>query len=137
MDRLDVVALLNALQQLERNASIALMYSGLRMSQFRLLSALDVRGTATVTEMSKALRITRASASVAINELLRSGVLAMDEHPNDRRSFHVALTELGRNKLQVARSDLWVFQDKLSRRLSAELIRHLNAFCGAGDEPAR
>lgn len=128
MERLDVVGLLNATQQLERNVAISLMYSGLRLAQFRLLDLIAASKDATVTEASRRMNITRATASVMINELIRTGVLAVVENPSDRRSFHVRLTELGMNKLNVARSDLSVLMDTLSTRYSVETIRALNGF---------
>ncbi len=74
------------------------------------------------------MNVTRATASVMINELIRAGIVATVENPSDRRSFHINLTELGRNKLNVARSDMGVMQSKISKRYSAETIRHLNEF---------
>ena len=128
MEQLDVVELLRAVQTLERNASVALMYSGLRMPQFRLLATLEQMGQATVTEMSARLHVTRATASVMVNELIRTGIVAVLENPTDRRSFHIRLTENGTNKLHVARSDLAVLQEKLSQRLSPQAIAALNEF---------
>jgi DNA-binding MarR family transcriptional regulator len=131
MERLDVVGLLSAAQELERNVAISLNYSGLRVPQYRLLDLLGKTGHATVTEMSQQMDVTRATASVMINELIRTGVLAVVENPSDRRSFHVHLTERGMQKLKVARSDLSVFMDKLAVRYSPETVRHLNAFVHA------
>jgi DNA-binding MarR family transcriptional regulator len=128
MQRLNVSDLLRALQIMERNVSVTLMYSGLRIPQFRLLELLSKCGQATVTEVSKSLHITCATASVQINELIRVGVIAVAENERDRRSFHVHITELGVNKLQVARSDLAVMQAKLSTHYSAETVDALNAF---------
>lgn len=128
MEQLDVLGLLKAAQILERNANVALMYSGLRIPQYRLLDLLASMGTATVTEMSDALHITRASASVMINDLIRSGSMMTDENPSDRRSFHIRLTEHGLQRLQSARSDLAVLTDKLSRRYPEAMIHSLNDF---------
>jgi len=128
MEQLDVVGLVKAAQTLERNVSVALMYSGLRIPQYRLLELLAEREQATVTEMSEALRITRATASVLVNEMLRAGIVAVVEHPSDRRSFHVRMTELGSDKLHVARSDLAVLHKQLAKTYSPECVRVLNAF---------
>jgi DNA-binding MarR family transcriptional regulator len=128
MDHLDIVGLLKAAQVLERNMTVALMYSGLRIPQFRLLDVLAGNGQATVTEISDKLRITRATASVMVNELIDSGALAAEEHPADRRSFHVRLTDAGRQRLGVARRDIAVFRGQFSERYSAEAIRVLNEF---------
>jgi DNA-binding MarR family transcriptional regulator len=128
MEQLDVVGLLKAVQTLERNVNVALMYSGLRVPQFRLLVALAEAGQATVTEMSATLNITRATASVMINELIRSGSVVMVEHASDRRSFHIRLSEHGLHRFQSARSDLSVLISKVSGRYPAETIRVLNEF---------
>ena len=132
MEYLDVVGLLKVLQELERNVAVSLMYSGLRLPQFRLLDLLAQEGQATVTELSGRMGITRATASVLVNELIRSGSLLVVENPCDRRSFHVRLTELGSNKLGVARSDLSVFRAKISSRYSQATIRLLNQFVVTG-----
>ena len=130
MEHLDVIGLLRAAQVLERNMSVALMYSGLRIPQFRLLNLLAQAGQATVTEMSEKLHVTRATASVMINELIRSGALAVVENPADRRSFHIRITDAGMQKLNVARSDMGVFVDKVSGRYSPAAIKILNEFAG-------
>jgi DNA-binding MarR family transcriptional regulator len=131
MEQLDVIGLMRVLQTLERNMSVALMYSGLRIPQFRLLDLLDSLGRATVTELSQKLHITRATASVMINELLAAGIVATVEHQSDRRSFHVHLTELGSDKLAVGRKDVQVYLNKISARYPAETVRSLNAFAAS------
>ncbi len=128
MLQLNVSELLRALQMVERNVSVTLMYSGLRIPQFRLLELLSECGQATVTEVSKKLHITRATASVQVNELIRGGIIAVAENERDRRSFHVHITELGMNKLKVARSDLAVMQEKLNRHYSQQTVEALNTF---------
>jgi DNA-binding MarR family transcriptional regulator len=128
MSELNVVDLLRALQVMEKKISVALMYSGLRIPQFRLLEYLDNNDSATVTEISCAMGVTRATISVMTNELIRSSVLITEDNPTDRRSFHLRLTELGRNKLNVARSDMAVMRKKISRNYSEETLKQLNAF---------
>lgn len=128
MEYLDVVGLLKAAQILERNMTVALMYSGLRIPQFRLLEVLNATGQATVTEMSEKLHVTRATASVMINDLIKLGLVAMAENPADRRSFHIHLTEAGVHKLGVARNDVAVFCHRLSASHTPEAIRVLNEF---------
>lgn len=128
MGQLDVIALLKAVQILERNVNVTLMYSGLRVPQFRLLDAVAEAGQATVTEMSVALNITRATASVMVNDLIRSGSVAAVDNHSDRRSFYVRLTEDGLHRLQSARNDLSVLTDKLSKRYPGEVVQVLNEF---------
>ncbi len=128
MENLNVIGLLKAAQTLERNMSVSLMYSGLRVPQYRLLDVLAGMGRATVTEMSERLRVRRATASVLINELIKSGIVEVIENESDRRSFHIRLTELGTGKLEAARKDIAVFREKLSSKYPPETIRILNEF---------
>ncbi len=128
MSDLDVFGVLQALQQLERDVSVSLMYSGLRVPQYRLLDRLDVIGPATVTGLSRELQITRATASVLINEMVSAGIMVAEEHPGDRRSYHLHISDRGKNKLSVARSDLGVLGRKLSQRYPKAIIEMLNRF---------
>lgn len=128
MSELNMMDLLKALQVLEKRIAVSLMYSGLRIPQFRLLALLDENGPLTVTEISNLLDVTRATVSVMVNELIRAGVLVTDENPSDRRSFHLNLTESGRNKLNVGRSDMMVMQQKISKNYSGEMLQMLNDF---------
>jgi DNA-binding MarR family transcriptional regulator len=128
MSELNLIELLKSVQKLEKRVSVALMYSGLRIPQFRFLDCLESKGQATVTEMSQALGITRATASVMTNDLIAANIIAVTENEQDRRSFHIRLTEQGHHKLSVARSDVGVLQQKLSRELSGELINALTRF---------
>ena len=128
MENLDIVKLLRAVQNLERNLSVSLMYSGLRVPQYRLLDALAEMEQATVTEMSEKLNVRRATASVLINELIRSGIVEVTENGSDRRSFHICLTRMGEGKLESARKDVAVLREKLSQKYSPEMIKTLNEF---------
>lgn len=137
MEPLNVVALIKAVQSLERNANVALMYSGLRLPQFRLMDLLAEMGQATVSALSARLNITRATTSVMVNELIRSGSAMVVENPSDRRSFHVRLTEHGLGRLQVARRDLEVLTSKLSRRYPEAVIQTLNDFARRNEPKPR
>jgi DNA-binding MarR family transcriptional regulator len=85
-------------------------------------------GRATVTEMSEKLNVRRATASVLINELIKSGIVEVTENASDRRSFHIRLTRMGMGKLEAARKDISVFREKLSQKYSPETIKMLNEF---------
>ncbi|MEJ2346205.1 MAG: MarR family transcriptional regulator [Gammaproteobacteria bacterium] len=128
MEEFDLVELIKAVQKLEKRVSVALMYSGLRIPQFRFLDRLERAGRATVSEMSQALGITRATASVMTNELIAAHNVATVENEHDRRSFHIMLTDNGMHKLTVARSDVGVLQQKLTAELSDEVRMALGAF---------
>jgi hypothetical protein len=98
MESLDVVKLLKAAQNLERNITVSLMYSGLRVPQYRLL------------------------------DVIQSGIVEVTENNSDRRSFHIRLTRMGAGKLEAARKDIAVFREKLSQKYPPEMIKMLNEF---------
>ncbi|MCK7509578.1 MAG: hypothetical protein MZV70_39750 [Desulfobacterales bacterium] len=96
MEQLDVVALLKAAQTLERNVSVALLYAGLRVPQFRVLDGARWPGWAVLCRhRDRASGCTSPAPPPAspISELVRAGIAAAVEHPADRRSFHIRLTE--------------------------------------------
>jgi DNA-binding MarR family transcriptional regulator len=78
--------------------------------------------------MSEKLSVRRATASVLINELIRSGIVEVTENDSDRRSFHIRLTRMGEGKLEAARKDVAVFREKLSKQYPPGMIQALNEF---------
>jgi DNA-binding MarR family transcriptional regulator len=128
MECLNVMGLLQAAQILERNVSVALMYAGLRVPQFRLLQTIAESDQMTVTQISKKLNISRATASVLVNDLIRMQVIATVENLSDRRSFHVRLTDRGQHKLLVASKDVNALTQRLADRFPQEVVNALNEF---------
>jgi DNA-binding MarR family transcriptional regulator len=130
MESLNVMGLLKAAQILERNVNVALLYAGLRVPQFRMLQMIAESDEVTVTDISKKLNITRATASVMVNDLLRMQVIATVENQADRRSFHIRLTERGQNKLLVASKDVKTLTQRLTNRIPGDVVKALNEFVG-------
>ncbi|MBE9515865.1 MAG: MarR family transcriptional regulator [Proteobacteria bacterium] len=130
MKQLNIIDLIDGVRKLEQRISVALMYSGIRIPQLRTLNVIDEEGRVTVTALSKRLGVTRATASIMVNELISSGIVYSVENETDRRSFYVKLTISGKQKLNVARGDLMEFQKSLSRDLSEELIVSIESFIG-------
>ena len=73
MDKLQVLELLEATQQFEKKLNLALMYSGLRIPQFRVMLFLEKSGNITVSDLSRYMNVTRATMSVLVNQLLTAG----------------------------------------------------------------
>ena len=110
----------------------ALEPSGLRSTQFAVLSELD-RGSAkppTMADLARALVIERSALGHNLKPLERDGFITLQGGEEDRRRRHVKLTPLGRAKLAEA-SPLWrsaqtrfdaVFGKAASRDLRATLL---------------
>lgn len=71
---------------------------GLRPGEFDVLATLRRAGepyTLTPSQLSTALLLTRAGMTNRIDRLVASGLVERTLDPDDRRSFHVRLTEAG------------------------------------------
>jgi len=130
MQKLDVFGLIDRARALEQRVSVALLYSGLRMNQYRALECIQREGKVTVTDLGREFGITRASASLMVNDLIGQGVLVAVENPDDRRSFFLKLTQAGRNKFEVGRRDLALVLESISGDWDEETIQLLNRFIG-------
>ena len=128
MEELRILDLIETIQILERKLTMSLVDSGLRMPQYRVLTILKESGSSTVSDLSKKLRVTRAAASLLINEMIKNGYIMTAENEIDRRSFHISLSETGIEKLDVAQKNLFAAENKLSKEFSEEIIRSLNHF---------
>jgi DNA-binding MarR family transcriptional regulator len=128
MATLQVIELLEAIQQFEKKLNLALMYSGLRIPQFRVMMFLQKSGKITVSDLSRYLNVTRATMSVLVNQLLKANIVESITNPNDKRSFYIKLTESGSKRLHLAETEAKLVEDKISRNIPDETIIALNEF---------
>ncbi len=128
MHELNVLEFLDGAHVIERRFALALMYTGLRIPQFRAMNFLSQSGRLTVSELSDKLGVTRASASNLVNELIKAGIATSQENESDKRSFYVSLTDSGKRRLVVARNDISIVQMSISRNFPESTIQQLNEF---------
>lgn len=128
MAKLKVLELLDAVLAFEQKVNLALMYSALRLPQYRVMVFLEKAGKITVTDLSKQLNVTRATMSVLVNELLKAEIVESLKNTTDKRSFYVRLTASGQNRLAVARKDLGFVEDSISENFTDEIITAINEF---------
>ena len=126
MESLRIIELLEATQTIEKKLNLALMYSGLRLPQFRTMLFLEKSGKITVSDLSRYLNVTRATMSVLINKLIKAKIVECISNPNDKRSFYVRLTESGLSRLELAKSEVALVEEKITRGFSDETIEALN-----------
>ena len=81
--------------------------SGLRTTQYSLLSRIDRTGPRTINELAAELALDRTTMGRNIRPLERDGFIKLTTDPKDRRRRALSLTELGRTRLADARA-LWV-----------------------------
>jgi len=93
--------------------------SGLRVTQFSILSSLARMGEANLKQLADALAIDQTTLTRSLNLLERDGVIERGPHP-DGRIKAMRLTSKGRRALEVARP-LWArAQDKVLRELGTK-----------------
>ena len=128
MAKLNVLDLLDAALAFEQKVNLALMYSGLRLPQYRVMSFLEKAGKITVTDLSKQLNVTRATMSVLVNELIKADIVERVDNITDKRSFYVKLSDSGLQRLAVASKDLKVVEESISATFTEETITAMNEF---------
>lgn len=126
METLHVIQLLEATQIFEKKLNMALMYSGLRIPQFRAMLFLEKSGKITVSDLSRYLNVTRATMSVLANDLLKADIVENIKNPNDKRSFYMKLTESGVRRLSLAKREVGLVQERISKEFPSETISTLN-----------
>ncbi len=128
MTQLKVMELLEATQIFERKLGLALMYSCLRLPQFKAMLFLEQLGKITVSDLSRHLNVTRATVSILISELVKAGLVENLVNKTDKRSFYLRLTESGVKRLALAKSEVAMVTESLSRNYCDETVQALNHF---------
>jgi DNA-binding MarR family transcriptional regulator len=128
MAQIRVMELLEATQMFERKLTLALMYSCLRLPQFRAMLFLEISGKITVSDLSRHLNVTRATVSVLINELVKAGLVESLANSSDKRSFYIRLTESGLKRLTLAKSEVAMITESLSLDFCDATVQALNQF---------
>jgi len=128
METLQVIELLEATQQFEKKLNLALMYSGLRIPQFRAMVFLEKSGKITVSDLSRYMNVTRATMSVLVNQLLSASIVERINNPKDKRSFYIKLTESGSRRLELAKKESALVEAKISSSFNSETVDALNKF---------
>jgi len=97
----------------------ALRPTGLRVTQFSMLSALRNGGPMTVAALAQGLGADPTSISRALRPVIAKELAVLSEGP-DKRSKSVALTDLGQAKLDAANPYWETAQSKVASLLSPD-----------------
>ena len=88
--------LMKAFQALMPHAQESIARTGLGDSDFRVLEALLHKGPLPVNTIGPKVWLTPGSISIAVDRLVRKGLVVRKEQPGDRRVRRVELTPKGR-----------------------------------------
>ncbi|MDH4553705.1 MarR family transcriptional regulator [Pseudomonas sp. BN417] len=106
IDQCNCSAIRKASRQISRFYDAHLEPSGLRITQFLTLAALNELGSAAINTLAERLDIERTAMGKMAGFLERGGLISISPSPSDGRSRLVALTEEGRSLFKRA-APLW------------------------------
>jgi DNA-binding MarR family transcriptional regulator len=126
-NRCNCAALRKASRRMSQFYDSVLAPSGLKSTQFAMLTEIDRRADAppTIRELSEALVMDQSTIGQNLRPLEREGLVALVQDAADRRSRRVTLTKAGRGRLAVG-LPLWSaaqarFENGFGQRAAAEL----------------
>src|ERR1700704_4789864 len=90
------LVLMKAFNALFPHAVKSIRQTGLGDSDFRVLEVLLHKGPLPVNTIGPKVWLTPGSISVAVDRLVRKGLVSRNDHPDDRRVRRVELTPKGR-----------------------------------------
>lgn len=116
--------------------------SQLTVSQLGYLEAIYTRPGTTVTHLADTLQITKASVTVAVNKLIKSGYVHKIRATHDKRIIYLELSDKGRRLMQVKEETLKAYVDFMDSVLTpdetvqlsailSKLLSHANAHSSA------
>ena len=139
LDQCNCFAMRKASRQISRFYDAQLEPTGLRITQFLTLAALNEAGSAAVNALAERLDVERTAMGKMAGFLERDGLIRIRPSPTDGRSRLIELTENGRRRLAEA-IPLWREAQRQFERLNGaknvtELRQRLQNMA-VGDVPA-
>ncbi len=92
----------------------------LTISQLQYIEAIGALGEPTITDIAHQLGITKASVTAGVNKLVQMGYVTKAQSAEDRRVFHVSLTEAGQQLVQTKKQALQTYGAFIEAALTAE-----------------
>ena len=141
-DRRDIDAVLTACRLLVGVSarSVAAVEDRVDLVQLRIITVIASRNAVTLSELAAAVGLHLSRASRACDRLVESGLIAREDHPDDRRSVRLTLTDAGRSIVSEVAATRRAAIEPALRRLDAEhrtaLATALEELTNEAGEPA-
>jgi len=104
--------------------------SGLRTTQYSILTKLKGLGSMTINALARELVMDRTTLGRTMLPLERDGLIRIEDGVADRRSKQLTLTQAGASRLQLA-NRLWTeAQAEFERAFGADRASHLRILLG-------
>lgn len=94
--------------------------SQLTISQFQYIDTIHELKQPTITEIAHKLSIAKASVSNSINKLIEKGFVTKTQSSQDKRVYHITLTEKGNSLIHAKHLALKEYGDFINTALSEE-----------------
>ena len=91
-----------AAKAIEKADRASIADTGLKLSEFTIMEVLLHRGPLPINTIGDKVLLTSGSMTAAINRLGKKGLVTRIQDPSDGRCFHVHLTTVGRNVIELA-----------------------------------
>jgi DNA-binding MarR family transcriptional regulator len=113
-----------SLKKLQAEVGEGASISKLTISQLQYIEAVAaLGGSPTITKIAERLQITKASVTTGIQKLIRLGYVVKTQSGEDKRVFHVSLTEAGKQLVAAKYQALKAYDAFLSAALSEDEAR--------------
>ncbi|UCE25195.1 MAG: MarR family transcriptional regulator [Candidatus Zixiibacteriota bacterium] len=95
------------LRRLERaiNKHTGRCCTGVSQAQCHVLLEIDASSALTTVELARTLNLDASTISRTVDSLVRAGLVARSENPEDRRSIHLRVTKRGHEMARGINSD--------------------------------
>jgi len=94
--------------------------SKLTIHQFQYIDAIYELGEPAITEIADRLHITKASVTTGVQKLINMGYVLKTQSSQDKRVFHVSLTEAGEKLIKAKYQALKEYGEFIEAALSKE-----------------
>ncbi len=125
-----VSQLSNMMVQMEEKAKEQYNTAGLTQTQMHYLETIGILGNPNMTELARALQLSKPTVTVAIDKLIEHGCVSKVQSDQDRRTTHLHLSEEGLRLNQTHsfahRSIAERFSKKLDKQEIETLIELIN-----------
>ncbi|MDT2760333.1 MarR family winged helix-turn-helix transcriptional regulator [Enterococcus xiangfangensis] len=92
--------LMNISKKLKYDLNQALLEKGITVQQWAVIQQVDLKEPVTATELVHILDMDKPTISSIVQRLEKKELLVKRDHPTDKRSFLLSLTEIGRSALE-------------------------------------
>jgi DNA-binding MarR family transcriptional regulator len=106
----------------------ALVQHGLSVAQFASLLILEETPGSSVADVARKVSTARQSATEMLGGLERAGLVERRQHPTDRRSQQIFLTDAGRARLAEALPTVQAVEARLAAGFSADELAVVTAW---------